>query len=254
MRHLPAIQIFWRWAERCGQGTFSTHLSRLVHTLRFASISSLDPYLANLKGTFFVHLFRGPSTRCAVRRSRLTRARRAGRAWMTSHATAIPTRVFWEQQDSSLIRYPHSGHPNFGQRLQNFARTNPVFPYGPNAGESIFDPRPMHAAPPNLPLTGNGCVDILAIIQPHVSTKDRTPAGRLAHKISNWATNLVAGDGISYEKDTADGRGRGYPLPPNAGPLWHGPRPLVQPANGVPIGQVLTALRTRTLLHPVLAS
>ena len=42
-----------------------------------------------------------------------------------------------------------------------------MYPYGPYAGESI----PLHAAPPNLPLTGNGCVDILAIIQPHVTTK-----------------------------------------------------------------------------------
>ena len=166
---------------------------------------------------------------------------------MTSHATAIPTRVFWDNQDSSLIRYPVNGHPNFGRRLDNYARTNPVYPYGNHAGESIFNPIPMHVAPPNLPLTANGCVDILAIIQPHVSTSDRTPAGRLAHKISNWASKLVSGDGVSYEKDTADGHGRAYPMPPNAGPLWQAPVPLVQPVNGVPIGQVLPAIRTRAL-------
>ena len=161
-------------------------------------------------------------------------------AGMTSHATSIPTRVFYEQQDTSLIRYPAQTHPSFGRRLHRFAATNPVMPYGPYAGESIFDPIPLHPAPPNLPMTGNGCVDILAIIQPHVSTKQLTPAGRLAHRISNSATNMVQGDGFSYEKDTADGAGRAYPLPPNAGPQWHGPPQMVQPANGVLAGQVLT--------------
>ena len=39
---------------------------------------------------------------------------------------------------------------------------------------------------------------------------------------------MVQGDGSSYEKDTADGAGRAYPLPPNAGPQWHGPPQLVQ--------------------------
>ena len=62
-----------------------------------------------------------------------------------------------------------------------------MYPYGPYAGESI----PLHAAPPNLPLTGNGCVDILAIIQPHVTTKDRTKNVRLQDVLTPGAVALA---------------------------------------------------------------
>ena len=50
-------------------------------------------------------------------------------------------------------------------------------PHGPYQGESIFDPMLLHPAPPGLPTTPNGCVDICALITPQTTTKQRTRAG-----------------------------------------------------------------------------
>ena len=60
-------------------------------------------------------------------------------------------------------------------------------PHGPYAGESIFNPMPLHPAPPGMPTMPNGSVDICALITPQTTTSQRTSAGRLAQRISNWA-------------------------------------------------------------------
>ena len=159
----------------------------------------------------------------------------------SSHATAIPSRIGFEQGDSSLIYFGRSGHPNFGTRLHLFAGTHPLMPHGAHQGESIFDPFPLHPAPPGLPTTPNGCVDILAIIGRHVTTSQRTRPSRLARRISSWASNALMNDGISYENQTRDGVVRAYPMPPAQMPRWHGPANLTQPPNAVPMGQASAA-------------
>jgi hypothetical protein len=171
---------------------------------------------------------------------------------MASHATAIPSRVYLTQQDTSFIRYPALSIPIFGDRLNRFAATNPRMTHGPYAGELIFDPIPLNAAPPGFPTTPNGCVDICAIIQPWVTTEQGTQASLLAAKISCWASSALTADGRSYEKDTADGHGRAYPMAPNAGPHPNGAN-MVQPPLAVPMSQVPPALElTPCHPHPVL--
>jgi len=126
-------------------------------------------------------------------------------AWMASHSTAIPSRVGFAHGDSSLMRFQHRTSPNFGRRLHRFAATNPTVPHGAFQGESIFNPMPLHPAPPGLPTTPRGCVDICQIIAPHVTVRQRTRAGELANRISQWANNSVASDGRQYEAQSADG-------------------------------------------------
>ena len=159
----------------------------------------------------------------------------------SSHATAIPSRVGFERGDSSLIYFANSGHPNFGTRLHLFAGTHPLMPHGAHQGESIFDPFPLHPAPLGLPTTPNGCVDILAIIGRHVTTHQRTLPGRLAKRISRWASGSLTSDGITYENQTRDGVVRAYPMPPAQMPRWHGLANLTQPPNAVPMGQASAA-------------
>jgi hypothetical protein len=98
----------------------------------------------------------------------------SARWWMASHATAIPSRVGHEHGDTSVMRFQHHTMPCIGRRLQLFAARNPTMPHGPYAGESIFDPMPLHPAPPGLPTTPNGCVDICALITLQTTTKQRT--------------------------------------------------------------------------------
>ena len=165
-------------------------------------------------------------------------ARRARvRPWMASHSTAIPSRVGFVYGDSSVMRFPRA-RPNIGRRLQRYAATNPTVPHGPFQGESIFDPMPMHPAPPGLPTMPRGSVDILAIIAPHVTTRQNTRAGILAKRISTWAKNSISSDGVLYQAQSADGIVRAYPMPPGQLPRWHGPANLRQPAHSVPVGQV----------------
>ena len=130
-------------------------------------------------------------------------------------------------------------------------------PHGPFQGESIFDPMPLHPAPPGMPTTFNGCVDICALITLQTTTKQRTRASRLAHRISKWSVNSLQNDGKQYEAQTADGIVRAYPMPPNQLPRWHGPANLQQPANSVPMGQacaapplpVLSLTQTHSMTH-----
>ena len=164
---------------------------------------------------------------------------RAARRWMAaSHSTAIPSRIGFSHGDSSVMRFQHRGLPCFGRRLHSFAATNPLYPNGPFQGEPIFNPAPLHPAPPGLPTTPSGSVDILAIITPHVHTRQRTLAGQLADRISRWAVGAVKNDGVQYEEQSADGIVRAYPMPPGQLPLWHGQANLQQPVNAVPVGQV----------------
>jgi len=111
-------------------------------------------------------------------------------------------------------------------------------PHGPYAGESIFDPMPLHPAPPGLPTMPNGSVDLCALITPHTTTTQATRAGRLAKRISNWAGHSLVSDGIQYQAQSADGIVRAFPFPPGQMPRWHGPANLMQPVHSVPIGQV----------------
>ena len=66
------------------------------------------------------------------------------------------------------MRFQHKSLSCFGARLHAFAATNPTVPHGPFQGELIFNPVPLHPAPPGLPTTPSGSVDILAIIALHV--------------------------------------------------------------------------------------
>jgi hypothetical protein len=131
--------------------------------------------------------------------------------------------------------------PCIGRRLQLFAARNPTMPHGPYAGESIFDPMPLHPAPPGLPTMPNGSVDICALIPPQTTTKHRTRAGRLAGRITNWAGHSLTSDGRQYEAQSADGIVRAFPMPPGQMPRWHGPANLMQPVNSVPMGQACAA-------------
>lgn len=113
-----------------------------------------------------------------------------------------------------------------------------TMPHGPYAGESIFNPMPLHPAPPGLPTTANGCVNICAIIAPHVTTQQNTRASVLANRISCWAKNSISNDRRTYEAQSANGSVRAYPILPGQLPRWHGPANLRQPVNAVPVGQV----------------
>ena len=62
------------------------------------------------------------------------------------------------------VVHQHPSKPCFGRRLHRFAARNPTVPHGPFQGEPIFNPVPLHPAPPGLPTTPSGSVDILAII------------------------------------------------------------------------------------------
>ena len=156
-------------------------------------------------------------------------------AW--SHATAIPSRVGFSQGDSSLIRFQHQSRPNFGRRLHLCAMINPLMPHGPHQGESLFDPFPLHPAPPGLPTMPNGSVDICALIPPQTTTEQMTLAGRLACRISDWSQSCLSTDGRQYEAQSRDGIVRAFPMPPGQLPRWHGPANLTQPINSVPMGQ-----------------
>ena len=156
---------------------------------------------------------------------------------MASYATSIPSRVGFVQQDTSLSVWPHDMQPCFGMRLHQWAAQQMRAPTGIYQGELILDPMPLNAAPPGLPLTPNGCVDILQLIGPRDATSHPTNAGRLADKISSWASSSLRADGIVYNRQSRDGIVRALPEPPAGGP-WHGPVQLYQPANTMPAGQV----------------
>jgi hypothetical protein len=100
---------------------------------------------------------------------------------------------------------------------------------------------PLHPAPPGLPTMPNGSVDICALITPQTTTKQRTRAGRLAKRISRWASHALTNDGQQYEAQSADGIVRAFPFPPGQMPRWHGPANIRQPVNSVPMGQARAA-------------
>ena len=153
-----------------------------------------------------------------------------------SHTNAIPSRVNYEQQDASLIKYRLKGHPTIGTRFQIWAATRPTVPHGPWVNESVIDPAPLLPVPPGLPTTPNGAFDIGAILQPGVTTTQGGLAGHLANRISHWCTASVAADGKTYGNQSADGKPRAYPEPP-AGGVWHGPN-LFQHVNATCAGQI----------------
>ena len=183
------------------------------------------------KTLFWLHLPEFPPHPCAL--SWLTHAARAASVrWMAaSHATAIPSRVGFSHGDSSLIRFRSANRPNFGRRLQLFAGTHPLMPHGPSQGESLFDPFPLHPAPPGLPTMPNGSVDICALIPPQTTTEQMTRAGRLASRISKWAQSCLCTDGRQYEAQSRDGIVRAFPMPPGQLPRWHGPANLTLSRN-----------------------
>ena len=159
---------------------------------------------------------------------------------MASILTTVPSRAGFVKQDTSLTVWPNDKRPCLGTRLHNFAAQQIRVPHGIYAGELVLDPIPLFPAPPGLPVTPvNGCVDILQLIGPLDACSHGTPAGMLAYKISKWATSALQNDGRSYNKQIRDGIVRGLPeLPPNGGPVWHGPPGVFQPANPMPAGQV----------------
>jgi len=158
---------------------------------------------------------------------------------MASILTSIPSRAGFTKQDTSLTIWPQDTLPCFGTRLHHFAAQQITVPHGIYAGELVLDPIPLFPAPPGLPVTPvNGCVDILQLIGPLDATKHQTYAGRLANKISCWASGSLVSDGEIYRKQSRDGIVRALPEAPAGGPAWHGPVQLHQPANTMPAGQI----------------
>ena len=143
------------------------------------------------------------------------------------------------KQDTSFTVWPHDSLPCLGARLHHFAAQQMTVPHGIYAGELVLDPIPLYPAPPGLPVTPvNGCVDILQLIGPGDATTHRTRAGRLAKKISEWASKALVNDGRTYNNQSRDGIARALPEPPAGGPAWHGPVQLYQPAHAMPAGQI----------------
>ena len=133
---------------------------------------------------------------------------------MASVLTSVPSRAGFTKQDTSLTVWPHDIQPCFGARLHHFAAQQITVPHGIYAGELVLDPIPLNPAPPGLPVTPvNGCVDILQLIGPLDATEHQTNGGRLAEKITDWASHALVNDGKSYNKQSRDGIARALPEP-----------------------------------------